>query len=64
MSGPILAPPARAPATRSEAEVVAEEADERGLGALPMGLMNGEVVHGGSYPPRELLKALPESVVR
>ena len=35
--------------------------DERGLGALPMVLQNGEVVHSGSYPSRESLKALLES---
>ena len=32
--------------------------DERGLDALPIVLLNGELVHSGSYPSRETLKAL------
>jgi hypothetical protein len=35
--------------------------DDKGLRALPMVLLNGEVVHSGSYPWRECLKAVVES---
>jgi len=38
--------------------------DDGGLDALPMVLANGALVHSGSYPSREALRALLDVVVR
>jgi len=38
--------------------------DEGGLDALPLVLANGELLHSGSYPTRDDLRALLDAVVR